>query len=193
MQRAIGHSVCACGCGTEHGAGVLTAVYGDPASGTTMLGRRCVTSSPDTSTQTEISLDENVARASGGIDALIGREVVVTVNVPVGPLVATTAPRTVAAIALAPGAAPRLQPRTVTGSQPFVNILCKFNDIATEPETPTYFDGLMGAGTNTIGSYWREVSYNQIDVDGSVSLGWYTLPFGRTHYITGSRFHREHL
>jgi len=71
----------------------------------------------------------------------------------------------------------------LSGSQPWVNLLCKFSDISTEPKALSYFDGLLGEAEPGLGHYWREVSYDQVNILGSDSFGWYLLPQPRSYYL----------
>jgi M6 family metalloprotease-like protein len=41
----------------------------------------------------------------------------------------------------------------------------------------------MGATAPGLDHYWREVSYNTINLDGSVVRGWYNLPHPRAYYV----------
>ena len=69
----------------------------------------------------------------------------------------------------------------LTGSQPWVTVLCKFNDFPIEPKSPTYFQEMY---TPRLDSYWREQSYNLINTTGSGSVThWYTLPNPRSYYV----------
>ncbi|MEP6812274.1 MAG: hypothetical protein ABI990_04730 [Actinomycetota bacterium] len=73
------------------------------------------------------------------------------------------------------------------GDHPWIVTLCKFTDLSTEPATytPSYFNQLY-AGTGYSGvldfqHWWREISYNNIDVAGTkVTTQWYSL--GMTRY-----------
>lgn len=71
----------------------------------------------------------------------------------------------------------------VTGSQPWVSILCKFSDIADEPENLAFFQGMYANTPGGLDHYWREQSYNLIDVVGSNAFAWVTLPKAQTEYI----------
>ena len=55
----------------------------------------------------------------------------------------------------------------VSGSQPWVSLLCKFSDLATEPRNPSYFSERFADSPGRLDHYWREVSYDQIDIVGS--------------------------
>ncbi len=72
------------------------------------------------------------------------------------------------------------------GSHPYVTILCKFSDIADEPyPMATYKQWTTGTTYGSLDHYWRELSYNQMNVSGSVVVGWYTLPYPLSHYVPG--------
>lgn len=74
------------------------------------------------------------------------------------------------------------QPR-IAGSQPWVTLACKFADVAAEPQSVAYFDTMLSNQPGRLDHYWREVSYNKIDIEGSVAHGWFTLPHPRSHYV----------
>ena len=87
--------------------------------------------------------------------------------------------------------------KPITGSQPFVSILCKFKDKPDEPLSAagmrTIF-GVDGQGSTansaypTVDRYWREVSYRTIfpsggiDLNGSRVAGWVTLAGTESSY-----------
>jgi M6 family metalloprotease-like protein len=74
----------------------------------------------------------------------------------------------------------------ITGSQPWVSVLCKFADIADEPKPLSYFANQYSDAYPGLDSYWREASYNAIDLQGSLAVGWFTLPHPRSYYIYDS-------
>jgi M6 family metalloprotease-like protein len=69
-------------------------------------------------------------------------------------------------------------------SHPWVNVLCRFSD-STEvtPKPPSYFDGLTGTSYPGLDHYWRESSFDNIDLEGTVTSGWYNLPHARSYYV----------
>jgi M6 family metalloprotease-like protein len=71
----------------------------------------------------------------------------------------------------------------VMGAQPWVSLLCKFADIATQAQPVSYFRGMYGDAYPRLGHFWREVSYDNISVAGSSAFGWYTLPHPRSYYV----------
>jgi M6 family metalloprotease-like protein len=71
----------------------------------------------------------------------------------------------------------------LSGPQPWVNVLCKFPDVLDEPKNLNYFNGLLSEEKPGLGHYWREASYDQVNILGSTSYGWYTLPETRAYYL----------
>jgi len=71
----------------------------------------------------------------------------------------------------------------VLGSQPWVSILCKFSDVNDEPEDLSYFQDMYANLPSGLDHYWREVSYDNIDVVGSLAVDWVDLPKTQTEYI----------
>jgi M6 family metalloprotease-like protein len=68
------------------------------------------------------------------------------------------------------------------GPHPFVTILCKFSDIATTTSKAPYVQWMTGTTFPELDPYWRENSYNQMNLAGSIVVGWYTLPYPISHY-----------
>ncbi len=76
---------------------------------------------------------------------------------------------------------------SVAGAQPWISILCKFSDVAAEPRAPSYFQNMYSSAYPGLDHYWREQSYNQINVVGSGATSqWYTLPQPRSYYVYDS-------
>lgn len=59
------------------------------------------------------------------------------------------------------------------GATPWAVIKCKFSD---QPQEPA-FDPSFVTGTNGMAGYWQDVSYGQINLNGTTVYGWYTLPY----------------
>ncbi len=78
---------------------------------------------------------------------------------------------------------PAAGPEGLVGSQPWVSVLCKFSDYPAEPKTLGYFQGMYGRIFPELDHYWRQVSYDNIDLLGSGAFGWYTLPHPRSYYV----------
>ncbi len=67
----------------------------------------------------------------------------------------------------------------ITGNQPVAVVLCKFTDRTTEPHPQSYYQDMWsetGAGKSGVYDYWKDTSYGQLDLTGTVVKGWYTVP-----------------
>ncbi|MGB5162839.1 MAG: hypothetical protein WBP10_17800 [Thermoanaerobaculia bacterium] len=71
----------------------------------------------------------------------------------------------------------------VLGSKPWVTLACKFSDITAEPENLSYFQGMYDNAPGRLDHYWREVSYDAIDIVGSTAVNWKNLPNSHTYYV----------
>ncbi|MCZ7624916.1 MAG: hypothetical protein M5R38_02915 [Candidatus Methylomirabilis sp.] len=78
-----------------------------------------------------------------------------------------------------------LEEAAVSGSQRWATILCRFADsTGITPHPKTWFETLMLGGTYPgMEHYWQELSYGQINLGGSLVVGWYNLPQPRSYYI----------
>jgi hypothetical protein len=73
----------------------------------------------------------------------------------------------------------------LTGSQPWISIMCKFADVSTEPNPPSYFQSMYSNTYPGLDHYWREQSYDLMNVAGSGAPNlWVTLPYDRSYYVT---------
>jgi len=128
----------------------------------------------------KLLLDPDTLRAAGGLLALNGQ--IVTVE---GAMVRAPQP-TVTVHELTPGGKPDTpgSPRGgVYGSQPYVWILLRFADYPDTPEPPSWFVTQAVGGHPSLDTFWRELSFNNIDLVGSDVVGWYDLPYPRSHYV----------
>lgn len=73
--------------------------------------------------------------------------------------------------------------RGPTGSQPYIWILVRFADNASTPEQPAWFSNQALGPYPSLDHFWREVSFNTINLIGSDVVGWYTLPQPRSYYV----------
>jgi len=71
----------------------------------------------------------------------------------------------------------------LTGTRPFISIMCKFKDIPDEPKTLSYFKGMYASTYPGLDHYWRELSYNNINILGSTAVGWFTLDHPKSYYV----------
>ncbi|WP_133000355.1 hypothetical protein [Luteimonas arsenica] len=75
-------------------------------------------------------------------------------------------------------------PQAVLGATRWVSIACRFADVEAEPRPVSFFQGQYGEAPGQLGHYWREVSHDRINLQGSTAVGWYALPHPRSHYVT---------
>ncbi len=76
----------------------------------------------------------------------------------------------------------------VSGSQPFISIMCKFAGVNVEPRNLTYFKNMYSNIKPGLDNYWREVSYNKINLIGSKAVGWFVLPHTLDYYLSTSDY-----
>ena len=74
--------------------------------------------------------------------------------------------------------------KAVTGTTRWITIACRFSDITQGQKPIDFFRGQYGDAVGQLGHYWREVSYNKINLTGSDAKGWFVLPQPRSHYVT---------
>ncbi len=87
-------------------------------------------------------------------------------------------------------------PPPITGTHPWIAVLCKFTDLSTEPVTytPSYFENMFGgAGSSSLDfvDWWHEISYDKLNVSGSHATSkWYSLGMTRYEWAGLSRFNK---
>jgi hypothetical protein len=70
----------------------------------------------------------------------------------------------------------------IKGPQPWVTLRCRFGD-SPGVDRPINTNLLTGTSYPSLDEYWRETSFNNINVSGSVVNGWVTLPQPRSYYV----------
>ncbi len=61
-------------------------------------------------------------------------------------------------------------------SWPWAIVLCKYNDVPTEINTPAFYrDLFVNKGTGGLCDYWSNVTRGVIDISGSSVFGWLTM------------------
>ena len=139
-----------------------------------------------------IALDPAQARkAAGDLYVLANRRVAIAFGAPgktasSAPTIEAIVPadRTAQSAPVTAASARVAAAAPVNGVTRWVTLMCKFSDIGTEQKTQTFFQSQYGEGVGQLGHYWREVSYNKINLAGSSAHGWFTLPQPRSHYVT---------
>ncbi len=72
---------------------------------------------------------------------------------------------------------------TISGTLRWLSILCKFSDIPDEPKSLDYFIEMYGENYGELDHYWRELSFDKINLQNSGAVGWYTLPQPLDYYL----------
>lgn len=68
------------------------------------------------------------------------------------------------------------QARPFRGSAKWSWLLCKTHDAGTPTHDAAYYKRmLLQSGTGGLADYWHDVSYANLNMDGSVVMGWYTM------------------
>ncbi|WP_284447798.1 hypothetical protein [Pseudoxanthomonas mexicana] len=139
-----------------------------------------------------IALDPAQARkAAGDLYVLANRRVAIAFGAPgktasSAPTIEAIVPadRTAQSAPVTAASARVAAAAPVNGVTRWVTLMCKFSDIGTEQKTQAFFQSQYGEGVGQLGHYWREVSYDKINLTGSSAYGWFTLPQPRSHYVT---------
>jgi len=165
--------------------GVLTLVWGDgPLEAPQSVGPFPMLTD-DSDGTVLLLLEDELVVPLGGLLAVNGRRVVVRGSWASFPSSSSSlATLAVDSIEFPEGAAPAAI-TAVTGSQPWVSIMCKFADVSAEPKNLAYFQNMFSSSYPGLDHYWREVSYDYANVEGSAAHGWYTLPHPQSAYMIG--------
>lgn len=73
------------------------------------------------------------------------------------------------------------------GTKPYVVILAKFADRLSEPKAKSYYDGLFSNVQPGLDHYFRNVSYNQMNLAGTTVFNWITLPKPYNDYVVNGK------
>lgn len=76
-------------------------------------------------------------------------------------------------------------PEPLLGNVAWVTLLCRFADDSSTPATRSFIQEMFGDGPGQVNHWWKTVSYQKTNIDGSIVLGWYDLPKPRSAYIVG--------
>ena len=171
-------------------SGTLNAMVGDAQPGTRSLSRTLYWLLADNNQGYDLQFSADYLHANPGLKNQVGQRVKVSgavdTTVKAQGSGQTSAFQVSNLVALDTKQA-HIQPR-LAGSQPFVTLMCKFQDVVEEPQNRDYFVNQLTGANNPINfdKYFREMSFNTIDLQGSDAQGWYTLPKPRSGYVTGT-------
>ena len=162
-------------------SGMVTLVWGDGSRDRPESIGPIAILTDGASHRVELKLDDATLTRVGGLLSLNRRRVTVT-----GSWTMTTSSHPAAVLMVTDlhfqdGLGPAA-PEAVTGAQPWVSIMCKFSDVSTEPKTLAFFQGMYASTYPGLDHFWRQISYDNVNVAGSNASGWYTLPHSLAYY-----------
>ena len=163
--------------------GVFSIIWGDPTPGVSDLPSTNYSLVDDKGQVYELTLDP---RLSSRLPNIFAKRITVSGSLSQSRAASGAIRQTIVvdSIHTADGKA-EIAP-TVTGNHPFLSILCKFSDIATEPRTTSFFINQYGTTKPGFNNYIQEMSFNQANLDNSSATGWAVLPHPHDYYVTGS-------
>lgn len=164
----------------ERLTGWVNVVYGDPQAGSGLPPQhQTILTDGQGTVLATLSMDKRTAERFNGQEVeIIGRRT---------PQPDALAELLVESIELATDQAimPEASAVPLTGSQAWVNILCRFADINTTPHDPSWYPALFGNSYPGLDHYWQQISYNNINLNGTTTTTrWYRLPKARSAYFT---------
>jgi M6 family metalloprotease-like protein len=159
--------------------GILSIQWGNPAPGTGRDPQTIYTLTDSQGQQHQLAIDLNRIHAPMGILSYNRKHVAIR-----GVLAArASGSATIAVDSIAAAAGTDERAPAISGSQPFISLMCKFSDIAAEPRDLAFFTGQLANAKPGFDHYIREMSYDGVDLTGSTASGWYTLPQARAFYL----------
>ncbi|MEO8612342.1 MAG: hypothetical protein ABI690_30885 [Chloroflexota bacterium] len=170
--------------------GWLDTHFGDPLPGSGAVGEyQAILSDGHGHLLSELDIDPNLAETYRGQQVTIVGQQIEAMNSAVASVprltVQTITPVSAISDVTVPG---------VTGSQPWVNLLCKFSDVATEPFPPSHYIPLFSDVYPGLDHYFRQMSYNNINLIGTFTASqWYVLPHPTTYYFENNTLHLDQL
>jgi M6 family metalloprotease-like protein len=167
--------------------GTFQVTWGDPPPGSGLSPHHVYMLNDTQGRSWFLLMDDDTLRCAGGMVLLNGRPVTIE-GLPVPGRQRTLTVKTITRED-DPGGSPR---GGVYGSQPFVWILLRFADDPNtyedpnqwHEEPPSWFVPQFVGGYPSLDHYWREASFDVIDISGStVTPQWYNLSQPRSYYL----------
>ena len=164
--------------GAETLTGRLDVVWGDGRPGSGLAPTAWVLAADDGQRE-RVAIDDTLLHSAGGTSRVDDRRVRLVVERTDDGAPVATALKVLDE---------RPDPREVTGSQPWVSLLCRFSDYAAEPRDVTYFERMFGSDPGALDHFWRTTSGGAIDLTGSTVSDWRPLPHPRAYYAPAGGF-----
>jgi len=178
-------------------SGIFTVIWAHPKPGSDVETEPGYVLTDDRGNQTELLLAESLAEPVGGPLAFNGKRVKVRgTRVPDEPRHlkvqsiqferATDAASARVRVASGKLAAEPL----VSGSRPWATIGCRFADSTNvSPHDQAWFETQQGNTEPGMDHFWRQNSYNTVNLAGSQVRAWYNLPQPRSFYLNDPQTH----
>jgi hypothetical protein len=163
--------------------GHFEVVWGDPLAGSGAPALKLFSLATDDGERIPLAVSADLAAANEGFLDWMGRRVRVHLETAPVDRADAAVPGTRRARALTLLEGREAGRGGVVGSQPWVSILCKFSDIAAEPNDVNFFQGMYDNTFGALDDYWRKQSYGIIDIVGSVAVDWVDLPQPQSFYV----------
>jgi len=167
--------------------GWLTVIWGDGEPGSDYSTMEYWLNQ-DSGEVTVLLIDDELISKAGGLLAINGKRV--TVSGPLRLAAAGAGPTTLQVESLtlletdmSPAGLAGGQSLATIGNQRWISILCKFSDVPAEPNPLSYFQNMYSSTRPGLDHYWRELSYNRVNLQGSTAVGWFILPQPRSYYV----------
>ncbi len=178
--------------GTQNLTGWISLLYGDPAPKSGQRGVTRIVLNNDTgSTIAQLSMNESDARTYLGQRVTVqgvALPPVATFQASGGQSVPLMSVEAVTPVIQSPGTAPAQLSSVsgVSGSQPWINVTCRFSDYATEPHNVAFYGGLFSTSYPGLDNYWQQISSGLVNLSGTTTTStWFVLPYNRAHYLPG--------
>jgi len=127
-----------------------------------------------------LDLPPSVLEAAGGVHALFGQRVYITLAQDPAALPAGLSDQAIA-VQVIPN--PFVE-NVITGAQSWLNLLCKFSDVTTETYTPAAVTGWFGNTYPQLDFFYRQNSLNAITIPSVTTSIWRSLPSPVSSYRT---------
>jgi hypothetical protein len=160
--------------------GIAEVIWRDPRSGYGLSPGPVVLLVDDLGRRRHLALTAGQIESAGGYAALMGTRLEVRGR----PLTATEASLLVTDLRRVgdPSRAWDRQ-RSFHGPQPYVWILLRFAGNPSTPRPASWFVDRALGSPPSMDHYWREVSFDSINLQGSVVVDWQNLPHEHSYYV----------
>ncbi|MCP4046103.1 MAG: hypothetical protein GY732_08960 [Gammaproteobacteria bacterium] len=178
----------------ENLVGTLEMLVGDPPPGSGQSAEYRFYLRADNGRSYELSFDPGLMRRRAEMVRWVGEQVKISTPNP-GQILETVKPdqklavSTVTLIAAESKTSKTKDRQAIqapqSGSKPWVTVFCKFADIETVPSTDTFYENMYSNSPGGLDHYWRENSYESMNIQGSSSsIKWVDLPGTLESYMT---------